>query len=227
MLARTCTNKLFVSQFIIDQIYKNLSDAELVSARLPSIHPHRLWCVHEFDNVMSIWLNWMSRDGKEKQQQKQKQVEKFFLFSFGEGFNQGKQSSLSWVKGQRKMKWELISFKNKIKDFVTAAGARVLLRLTLNNIENKQIYRVGNNELGVGNLPLLSVSRSSLRPFIAFVVWLTGRLIDWQFLSGNCVMDRWAVYTLFRAAEFQKISNNKQPDNGSEFIFCLTMSENY
>lgn len=84
----------------------------IVSSTTPSLPTHR--CVHEFDNVMSIWLNSMSEDEEETNSSSSKKS-----FSFRSFQSEKTRQRIAWNKrieqsaGQRKMKWKLISFKMK------------------------------------------------------------------------------------------------------------------
>lgn len=91
-------------------LYKNLVSASLSALIRPHfIHPHRFWCVHEFDNVMSIWLNSMRGDERKEEEQKKKQAANFFSSSF-EGFNHDWRIELEtratgWVDGWTGVGW--------------------------------------------------------------------------------------------------------------------------
>lgn len=80
--------------------------------------PHRFWCVHEFDNVMSIWLSSMSGD-EERRAAVAKTSTKLFVFKWrfqsGDSIDERLKQENQPGKRQRKMKWKLISFKNKIQ----------------------------------------------------------------------------------------------------------------
>lgn len=97
-------------------LYKNLSDAIFCFSLLPSTSscfPSILMCTWIWQcHVNLIKLNEWRRGRDEKLQ---KQAEK--VFPFGRRNRTGKRSK-QWNQvneGQRKMKWKLISFKNKIK----------------------------------------------------------------------------------------------------------------